>query len=133
MNSSILISEITLKAIKSSGSGGQHVNKVATKIELQFNVLNSLALTQQEKALVLVYLKSRLTKNNVLIMQCQETRSQLKNKQILVERFLRLIQEANKAPKKRIPTKVPNGSNMKRLETKKLNAHKKSSRKKPEI
>ena len=41
-------------------------------------------------------------------MQCQETRSQLKNKQILVERFLRLIQEANKAPKKRIPTKVPN-------------------------
>ena len=122
-----------MKAIKSSGSGGQHVNKVATKIELQFNVLNSLALTQQEKALVLVYLKSRLTKNNVLIMQCQETRSQLKNKQILVERFLRLIQEANKAPKKRIPTKVPNGSNMKRLETKKLKAHKKSSRKKPEI
>lgn len=122
-----------MKAIKSSGSGGQHVNKVATKMELQFNVLNSLALTQQEKALVLVYLKSRLTKNNVLIMQCQETRSQLKNKQILVERFLRLIQEANKARKKRIPTKVPNGSNMKRLETKKLNAHKKSSRKKPEI
>jgi len=122
-----------LKAIKSSGSGGQHVNKVATKMELQFNVLNSLALTQKEKALVLVYLKSRLTKNNVLIMQCQETRSQLKNKQILVERFLRLIQEANKAPKKRIPTKVTNGSNMKRLETKKLNAHKKSSRKKPEI
>jgi ribosome-associated protein len=122
-----------LKAIKSSGSGGQHVNKVATKMELQFNVLNSLALTQKEKALVLVYLKSRLTKNNVLIMQCQETRSQLKNKQILVERFLRLIQEANKARKKRIPTKVPNGSNMKRLETKRLKAHKKSSRKKPEI
>jgi len=102
-------------------------------MELQFNVLNSLALTQKEKALVLVYLKSRLTKNNVLIMQCQETRSQLKNKQILVERFLRLIQEANKARKKRIPTKVPNGSNMKRLETKRLKAHKKSSRKKPEI
>ena len=65
MNSSILKSEITLKAIKSSGSGGQHVNKVATKIELQFHVLNSLALTQQEKALILVNLKSRLTKNNV--------------------------------------------------------------------
>ena len=122
-----------MKAIKSSGSGGQHVNKVATKMELQFNVLNSLALTQQEKALVLVYLKSRLTKNNVLIMQCSETRSQLKNKQILVERFLRLIEEANKVPRKRILTKVPNSSNMKRLNTKKLNAHKKSSRKKPEI
>jgi ribosome-associated protein len=49
-----------LKAIKSSGSGGQHVNKVATKMELQFNVLNSLALTQQEKALVLVYLKIKI-------------------------------------------------------------------------
>ena len=133
MNSSILKSEITLKAIKSSGSGGQHVNKVATKIELQFHVLNSLALTQQEKALILVNLKSRLTKNNVLIMQCSETRSQLKNKQILVERFLRLIEEANKVPRKRILTKVPNSSNMKRLNTKKLNAHKKSSRKKHEI
>ena len=133
MNSSIIISEITLKAIKSSGSGGQHVNKVATKIELQFHIPNSLALTQQEKTLILVNLKSRLTKNNVLIMQCSETRSQLKNKQILVERFLRLIKEANKAPRKRIPTKVPNASNIKRLNTKKLNAHKKSSRKKPEI
>ena len=77
--------EFNLKAIRSSGSGGQHVNKVATKIELSFNVELSQSLTQEQKEIIIDKLAKRLTKENVLIIQCSETRSQLKNKRIAIK------------------------------------------------
>lgn len=133
MNPEKLISEITLKAIRSSGSGGQNVNKVSTKIELQFDVRNSLELDDDEKALILENLNTRLTKNNILILQCDESRSQLKNKQLVKERFLMLMKEALIVQKERIPTKTPKSVKRKRLKNKKQNAEKKANRKKPDI
>ena len=128
-----LILEVTLKAIRSSGSGGQNVNKVSTKAELQFDVVNSLGLDDDEKTLVLEKLNSRLTKNAILILQCDESRSQLKNKQIVVQRFLDLINESLIIPKERIPTKTPKAVKRKRLKNKKQISQKKDNRKPPEI
>ncbi|MEZ4797184.1 MAG: alternative ribosome rescue aminoacyl-tRNA hydrolase ArfB [Flavobacteriaceae bacterium] len=133
MDAELLISEVTLKAIRSSGSGGQNVNKVSTKIELQFDVNNSNGLDEIEKTLLLENLNSRLTKTNILILQCDESRSQLKNKQIVKERFLELIKEALIVQKERIPTKTPKAVKQKRLKSKKQNAEKKANRKPPEL
>ena len=107
LDSEKLKSEITLKAIRSSGSGGQNVNKVSTKVELQFDVINSMDLNDDEKELLKENLSTRLTKNDVLILQCDESRSQFKNKQLVIQRFLELITEALIIPKERIPTKTP--------------------------
>jgi len=128
-----LLSEVSLKAIRSSGSGGQHVNKVSTKIELQFDVANALELNEDEKALIIENLNSRLTKNDILILQCSESRSQFKNKQLVKERFLTLIKDALIIQKKRIPTKTPKSIKRKRLKNKKQNAKKKEHRKKPDL
>ena len=123
MNSEKLISEVTLKAIRSSGSGGQNVNKVSTKIELQFDVINSLELNEDEKVLILENLNTRLTKSSILILQCDKSRSQLKNKQLVKERFLMLIEEAIIVQKERIPTKTPKSVKRKRLKNKKGKNH----------
>jgi ribosome-associated protein len=128
-----LISEAILKAVRSSGSGGQNVNKVSTKIELQFNVNHSNGLDDAEKTLLIDSLNTRLTKNNVLILQCDESRSQLKNKQIVKERFLEIINEALTVQKERIPTKTPKAVKRKRLKNKKQVSQKKANRKPPEI
>ena len=128
-----LLSEVSLKAIRSSGSGGQHVNKVSTKIELQFDVANALELNEDEKALIIESLNSRLTKNDILILQCSESRSQFKNKQLVKERFLTLIKDALMIQKKRIPTKISKSAKRKRLKNKKQNAEKKEHRKKPDL
>ena len=79
----VLEKEFKLKAVRSSGSGGQHVNKVATKIELSFSVSESQVLTSDQKELIQYKLAARLTKEHVLLLQCGETRSQLKNKTIV--------------------------------------------------
>ena len=133
MDTELLISEVALKAIRSSGSGGQNVNKVSTKIELQFDVNNSNGLDESEKVLLIENLNTRLTKNNVLILQCDESRSQLKNKKIIKERFLELIKEALTVQKERIPTKTPKSVKLKRLKNKRQNAEKKANRKPPEL
>lgn len=128
-----LISECTFKAIKSSGSGGQHVNKVATKVELQFDVMHSQSLSEALKLKLLKKWSSKLTKQGVLILQCGETRSQLKNKTIVSQRFLSLVIQALKVKKKRIPTKTPRSVIRKRLKSKKHKSEKKANRKKPDI
>ena len=71
-----LIQEVTYKAVRSSGAGGQNVNKVSSKVELHFFIEPSEALSEEEKALLLVKLQPRLTKNNELILQSDESRSQ---------------------------------------------------------
>lgn len=133
MNQEQLISELTFKAVRSSGSGGQHVNKVATKIELQFNLEASSGVTEEEKEKLKDYLKNRLTKSGILILQCSETRSQLKNKQLVIKKFIELIREGLIEKRERIPTKTPKAAIKKRLQTKRLQAQKKASRKKPDI
>lgn len=128
-----MISELTFKAIRSSGSGGQHVNKVSSKVELQFNVINSQFLKDNQKELLKESLKSRLTKEFVLILQCDESRSQHKNKELVIKRFTQLVEQGLIVPKKRRPTKTPKSVIKKRLDTKKKQSAKKVNRKPPKI
>lgn len=125
--------EFNLKAICSSGSGGQHVNKVATKIELSFNVELSQSLSQEQKEIIIDKLAKRLTKENVLIIQCSETRSQLKNKRIAIQKAISIIEEALVINPERKPTKIPKAVIKKRLKSKRLNSEKKANRRKPDI
>ena len=128
-----LISELKFKAIRSSGSGGQHVNKVSSKIELQFDLANSNALDDDQKQQLLKTVKHRLTKDNVLILQCDESRSQHQNKTIAIQRFLTIIQDGLKVKKKRKPTKVPKSVKAKRKQDKQKQSAKKATRKKPDL
>jgi ribosome-associated protein len=129
----LIISELSFKAVRSSGAGGQHVNKTSSKVELIYNLNESDVFDEDQKALLLSNLKSRLTKDNVLILQCDESRSQHKNKALVIERFLELIHLALIVPKKRKKTNVPKAVKQKRLETKKQIAEKKTNRKPPQI
>jgi len=125
--------ELQFKAVRSSGSGGQHVNKVSTKIELSFGVDTTTALTDEEKERIISKLKHRLSKENVLLLQCDESRSQHKNKAQVIQRFLDLIEDSLKVPKKRKATKPSKTSVEKRLQNKKKAAQKKASRIKPHL
>jgi ribosome-associated protein len=128
-----MLSELTFKAIRSSGAGGQNVNKVASKVVLIFNVSNSEALTEEERERVQKKLKSKLTLEGVLILNCDEDRSQLKNKSIITKRFLELIEKALVVPKERKATKIPRSVIEKRLKDKSSTSEIKQNRKKPEV
>jgi len=133
MDKAKIIQELQFKAVRSSGAGGQHVNKVSTKIELSFEVNASSALSEREKERILLKLSSRLTKENVLLLQCDESRSQHKNKELAIKRFLDVIANALKVAKKRKPTKPSKASVEKRLHSKKKAAQKKMNRAKPNL
>ena len=133
MNIENLTKELRFKAVRSGGAGGQHVNKVSSKIELTFDIENSKILKEKQKKLLLKNLSSRLTKENVLILFCDESRSQHKNKEIVIERFSKIIKNGLTIPKKRKPTKVSKSAIRKRLEKKKKLAFKKALRQKPKL
>jgi ribosome-associated protein len=133
METEKLIGELNFKAVRSSGAGGQHVNKVSSKVVLTFDLKSSLALSLEEKAVVEIKLASKLTSDKLLILNCDEDRSQLKNKSIVTKRFLELIEKALIIPKKRKPTQVPKSVVEKRLKDKSSVAEIKQNRKKPEV
>jgi ribosome-associated protein len=124
--------EIKFRASRSSGAGGQHVNKVSTKVELMFHVDSSEVLTEEQKAVIRKKLKNRISNDGWLTLSCDETRSQAKNKEIVFDRFMALINEALKPVKKRKLTKPTKTSVEKRLKEKKKKSEKKDLRKKPE-
>jgi len=128
-----LIKELSFKAMRSSGAGGQHVNKVSSKVELTFDLDNSKELTSKQKELLNNRLATKLTKNNLLILQCDDSRSQHKNKEIVIKRFLNMITSGLIRPKKRKATKPSKSAVQKRLKSKKKLSDKKSTRKKPDI
>ena len=133
MDTGQLMREVQFKAVRSGGAGGQHVNKVSTKIELTFNLIGSSALSETEKKRLLVKLESRLTNDGLLLLQCDATRSQHKNKELVIRRFLDIIESALKVPKKRKRTKPSQAAKEKRLKAKKITAQKKASRGKPNL
>ena len=133
MNTEVIIKELKFKAVRSSGAGGQHVNKVSSKIELFFDLQNSNSVTDEEKELLLKKLQSKLTKDGFILLQCDESRSQHKNKEIVIKRFIKLITQSLKIPKKRKATKPSKSSVQKRLDKKKKHAYKKAFRRKPEL
>ncbi|MAP80222.1 MAG: aminoacyl-tRNA hydrolase [Aequorivita sp.] len=133
MNTEVLISELTFKGIRSSGPGGQHVNKTASKVEVAFNIENSQALSESEKNRLRQKLSSKITSENTLILQCGETRSQHQNKSIVIERLIALIEQNLKVAKPRKKSKPSKSAIEKRLKLKKQQALKKSNRKPPQI
>jgi len=124
--------EFIFKTSRSTGPGGQNVNKVNTKVELRFDIHKSILLVDEEKQLLFEKLKKRINKEGVLIIVSQQSRSQLKNKKIVIERFYKLISEALTPESKRIPVKPPASLNKKRLEEKQKQSEKKTLRKPPE-
>ena len=128
-----LIKELKFRTTRSSGPGGQHVNKVSSKVELLFDIENSAALTATEKDYLLRRLQGKLNKHNVLLLQCSETRSQHTNRERVVKRFLATVEKALRIPKKRKPTKPSKSSIEKRLTSKKKIAQKKVDRKPPKL
>ncbi|TDY13807.1 alternative ribosome rescue aminoacyl-tRNA hydrolase ArfB [Meridianimaribacter flavus] len=133
LDEELLLTELSFKAIKSSGAGGQHVNKTASKVELTFNVEASTVLNEEQKELLLKNLQTRLSNQNVLILQCGESRSQHKNKALVIERFLEIIKQGLIVPKKRKKTAVPKAVKQKRLQNKRQLSEKKANRKPPKI
>lgn len=122
--------EFILSASRSSGPGGQHVNKVSTKVELRFHIMNSGILSEEEKIILLEKLANRITNEGELVIVSQSERSQLKNKEAVIEKFYRLLKKALTPRKKRKVTRPPAESIEKRLEEKRIRGEKKEQRKK---
>ncbi len=133
METEKLISELNFKAVRSSGAGGQNVNKVSSKVVLSFDLGNSNALTEEEKLLLETKLYSRLTSEKILILNCDEDRSQLKNKGIVTKRFLDIITTGLVIPKIRKATKIPKSVIRKRIKDKKNVSDIKKNRRKPDF
>ena len=133
MRRAILLKEVTFKAVRSSGPGGQHVNKTSSKVELSFAINSSQALSDSEKQKLIKKLASRVSLVGILMLSCSETRSQHRNKSIVVDRFIALIEDNLKASKVRKKTKPSKSAMERRLKTKKGQAKKKSNRKPPTI
>jgi ribosome-associated protein len=127
------LTELSFKAVRSSGAGGQNVNKVSSKVVLTFDLVNSQSLSDEEKTVLSEKLKTKLTSDGILILNCDEDRSQLKNKEIVTKRFLKLIQNALIIPKKRKPTKIPRSVIEKRIKAKRNTSEIKQNRKKPDV
>ncbi|WP_159522297.1 alternative ribosome rescue aminoacyl-tRNA hydrolase ArfB [Sunxiuqinia indica] len=123
-----LSSELSFRTSRSSGPGGQHVNKVDTRVELRFNISNSQLLRESQKEILLKKLSKKLTNDGDLIIVSQQDRSQLRNKEIATEKFYSTLQKALRPVKKRKATKPTRSSIEKRINKKKQTGEKKKWR-----
>jgi len=117
--------EFKISASRSSGAGGQNVNKVSTKVELRFSVTNSELITSEEKDIITQKLASRISNDGFFIIVSQASRSQIQNKETVIERFYELFAKALTPPKKRRPTAPSKSSKVRRLDNKRIVSEKK--------
>ena len=130
MKAAIVTSELNFKAVRSSGAGGQNINKVSSKIVLIYDLATSQGLDEEEKLLLQTKLKTKISQENLLILTCDEDRSQFKNKKIIIKRFFEMLEKALAKPKVRKATKISKGANEKRIQEKKKAGEIKAGRKK---
>lgn len=120
--------ELTARVTRSSGAGGQHVNKTSSRVQLSWNVGMSAALDDSQRERILRKLASRLTAGAVLTVNASDTRSQHRNRELAEKRMTELVQLALVVPKKRKATRPTRAAREARLETKKLHSRKKQNR-----
>ncbi len=125
-----ILAETRIRTSRSSGAGGQAVNKLETRVEVIFNVNDSLALTKDQKRIIHQRLASRINADCELVVSSQTHRSQSRNRKEAEERLIELLQKALRPIKKRIPTKISNAKKEARLKEKKWRSDLKSSRRK---
>jgi ribosome-associated protein len=131
MDKAVMFSEFTFKAVRSSGAGGQNVNKVSSKVVLTYDLVNSNALSEEEKTLLQSKIATKLSQEGILILTSQEDRSQLKNKEIVIKKCFKLLENNLLVAKQRKVTKISRTVKEKRLNAKKVMSALKQNRKKP--
>ncbi len=124
----IPLDELKFDFVRSSGPGGQHVNRSATQVELRFDVANSPSLTEEQRHRVLMNLRTRIDAAGVLHISAQSTRSQYRNRAEAVTRFQELMQRALRVPRRRKPTRPTVAARERRLEQKRRRSDQKRSR-----
>lgn len=128
---SIGADELTFTASRSSGPGGQHVNKVSSRITLRFDVDQSPSLDDTQRARIRERLATRVTKDGVLLVHAQQHRSQLRNREVAIERFAALLRQALSEDPTRKATRTPRRAHRKRVEHKRRKSQTKALRKRP--
>jgi len=122
--------ELRFRFARSGGPGGQHVNKAATKVELLFDIRNSQSLSDSQRERIEKKLKNRISSEGILRVEVQDTRSQVKNREIAIARFREILAEALKTRRKRVSTSPPVKAREKRLQEKKKRSEVKKLRRK---
>jgi ribosome-associated protein len=121
--------EVQYTAVASSGPGGQHANKVATKVQLELDIYGSLAFAKAEHQRILTALKKQLTKDGMLQLSCQESRSQARNKELVFKKLIGLLKTAARPKKIRKKRRTPAHIKRKRVNEKRKHSEKKERRK----
>jgi ribosome-associated protein len=128
MNFQEIIKELSFRTSRSSGAGGQNVNKVSSKVEVLLDVQSSVALSEGEKVIILEKLSGKINSEGVLGLTCQTSRSQLINKELAMEKLEDLLVKTLLPEKIRKPTKIPASIDRARRDNKAAQAAKKALR-----
>lgn len=128
-----IVRECVFLTSRSGGAGGQHVNKVETKVTLKYNIADSTYLNDQQKTILLDRLSNRINKAGQLVLHEESDRSQLNNREKIIKKLIKLLTKSLEPEKKRKVTKVPKEVIESRIKNKKHKSDIKDNRKKPDI